>query len=386
MTTLALRARAMVRIALPAAALLGASACGAGTGPDAAAAERPPIPVEVAPVERGPLRLVRTVTGSLESSSQFVVAAKVGGRLERLEVDLGDAVARGQVVAHFDDDEFAQAVLEAEADLAVARAGLTEAQSALEIAERALAREESLRQEGVTSESSLDAARADVIAGRAHVEVTRAQLARAEASLETARIRLGYARVSADWSGGGERRRVAERFAEPGTTVPANTPLLSIVELDPILAVVYVAERDYGLLSVGQAARIVTDAVPGRTFTGSVLRIAPIFRRSTRQARVEIELANPLEELKPGMFVRASLELARAEDAVHVPLDALTERAGATGVFVLAADGATVRWQAVAPGIRDGARVQVQDGLAGRVVVLGQALCDDGASVRVVER
>lgn len=363
-----------------------AAGCDHGAEGGGAATERPPIPVEVAAIERGPLRLVRTVTGSLESSSQFVVAAKVGGRLERLEVDLGDAVERGQVVAHFDDDEFAQAVLEAEADLAVAQAGLTEAQSALEIAERALAREESLREEGVTSESSLDAARADVIAGRAHVEVTKARLSRAQASLETARIRLDYARVTADWSGGGERRRVAERFAEPGTTVPANTPLLSIIELDPILAVVYVAERDYGLLAVGQAAELATDAVPGRTFAGRVLRIAPIFRRSTRQARVEIELANPAEELKPGMFVRASLELSRAEQAVHVPLAALTERAGATGVFVLAADGATVRWQPVVPGIRDGARVQVQDDLTGDVVVLGQALCDDGARVSVVGR
>lgn len=380
------RARGAVRAGSVIVCALIASACGAGAGPDAEAAERPPIPVEVAPVERGPLRLVRTVTGSLESASQFVVAAKVGGRLERLEVELGDTVERGQVVALFDDDEFTQAVLEADADLAVAKAGLTEAQSALEIAERALAREESLRQEGVTSESSLDAARADVIAGRAHVEVTRAQLARAEASLETARIRLGYARVTADWSGGGERRRVAERFAEPGTTVPANTPLLSIVELDPILAVVYVAERDYGLLAVGQAAELATDAVPGRTFAGRVLRIAPIFRRSTRQARVEIELANPLEELKPGMFVRASLELARAEDAVHVPLAALTERAGATGVFLLAPDGHTVRWQAVEAGIQDGERVQVQEGFSGSVVVLGQALCDDGARVSVVGR
>jgi len=371
-------------LVLAALALVG---CSDGAASEArAAAERPPVPVEVAPVGRGPLRLVRTVTGSLEAAAQFVVAPKVGGRIAELAVDLGDAVERGQVVAVLDDDEFAQAELEALADLAVAEASQAEAASALEIAERALEREEALREQGVTSESALDAARSEVIAGRASVAVTQARLARARASLDAARIRLGYTRVRADWSGGDDRRVVAERFVDAGANVPANAALFSIVELDPMQAVVFVAERDYARLSVGQRVELATDAAPGRTFEGRVVRIAPMFRRSTRQARVEVELANPGEALKPGMFVRAELELERDEDATHVPFAALTEREGVTGVFVLSADGASVRWQPVEPGIVDGERVAVQDGLTGQVVVLGQALCDDGARVSVAAR
>lgn len=364
-------------------------------GAEKAAPQRAPVPVEVGPVEHGPITLRRTLSGTLEAAAAFVVAPKVGGRLTGLDVDLGDTVTRGQVVAHIDDDEFVQAVTQAEADLAVARADQVEATSALEIAERALKRVESLRGEGVTSESQVDAARAGELAARAHVEVTRARVTRAEAELASARIRLGYSRVTADWSGGDDQRVVAQRWVDEGETVPAGAALLSIVELDPIVGVVFVPERDYARIAVGQTARLVTDTHPGRAFEGRVTRIAPVFRSSTRQARVELEVENADEALKPGMFLRATLDLEHVEEATIVPYDALAERDGRTGLFVLDPDGRTVRWREVEVGVREGARVQVSvassearagEGLSGKVVTLGQELCDDGATVRVPER
>jgi len=350
----------------------------------AAPAGRAPAPVEVGPVERGPITLRRSFSGALEAAAEFVVAPKVAGRVRTLEIDLGDTIARGAVVATLDDDEFVQALHQAEADLAVARASEAEAKSTLEIAQRALERTRTLRSEGVTSESQLDAARTAELAGQAHVEVTRANVTRAEAALEAARIRLGYARVVADWSGGDDRRVVSERFVDEGETVSANEPLLSIVELDPIVAVVHAPERDYARLAVGQMATLVTDAYADTSFEGRISRIAPVFRRSTRQARVELVVENGDERLKPGMFVRADLELERLPDALVVPFDALAERGGRTGVFALDPSGDSVHWVPVEVGVREGPRVQVQaEGLSGRVVTLGQELCDDGARVRV---
>lgn len=347
---------------------------------------RAAVPVEVAPVERGSLTLRRTFTGALEAAAEFVVAPKVAGRLQRLAVDLGDVVERGQVVATLDDDEFVQSLHQAEADLAVAEASRAEARSALEIAERGLQRAQTLREEGVASESQLDAARAEELASRAHVEVTRANVVRAEAALEGARIRLGYASVRAEWSGGDDRRVVAERYVDEGGTVSTSGALLSIVELDPIVGVVHVPERDYASLAIGQLASLTTDAYPGVSFEGRVARIAPVFRRATRQARVELLVDNHDEALKPGMFVRATIELERIEDAVIVPFQALTERGGESGLFVLEPDAEHVAWRAVALGVREGERVAVRgEGLAGRVVVLGQELCDDGSRVLVVE-
>jgi len=93
-----------------------------------------PIPVEVSPVQQGAMELRRTFSGTLEAQGQFTVAPKVSGRIERLYVNLADTVQRGQLVAELDNAEYEQAVAQAEADLAVARANLSATQSALAIA------------------------------------------------------------------------------------------------------------------------------------------------------------------------------------------------------------------------------------------------------------
>ena len=347
------------------------------TGPQSA-------PVEVAQIQRGPIRLRRTFSGALEATAEFVVAPKVSGRVERLGVDLADTVKRGQVVAELDNDEYLQAVVQAEAELEVAKANLVEAGSALEIATRGFRRNEKLRQTGVASESQFDAAKADQLAKQAQLEVARAQVTRAQASSETAKIRLGYTKVSADWTGGDRQRVVAERYIDEGETVSANTPLLAIVELDPINGVIFVTEKDYTRLQRGQAASLTTDAYPGELFQGRIERIAPVFRPATRQARVELTIQNPRHRLKPGMFIRATVVLDRVAEATIVPEQALTTRNDRTGVFVIDEDSQSVAWREVKVGIREGERVQVQgNGLTGRVVTLGQQLLDDGSRITI---
>jgi len=344
-----------------------------------------PAPVEVAPIERGPIALERTFSGELEALAEFVVAPKVAGRVERVLVNIADIVRRGQVVAELDNDEYVQALAQARADLAVARANRAEAQSVLEIADREFKRTESLRKRGIASESELDAARQELLAKRAQLAVAEAQMAKFEAALETANIRLGYTRVTAGWSGGDDETRVvAERYVDEGQTLAANAPMLMIVELDPILGIVFVTERDYAYMQVGQPVALTTDAYPGETFTGRIVRIAPIFRQATRQARIELTVENPRYRLKPGMFIQASVELERVAEAVIVPEPALTERNDRTGVFVVAPDGQSVRWREVVTGIRQEDRVQVEgQGLDGRVVVLGQQLIDDGSPITI---
>jgi RND family efflux transporter MFP subunit len=341
-----------------------------------------PAPVEVAPIERGPMELRRTFSGALEAPGQFVVAPKVSGRVERLTVNLADSVSRGQVVAELDNDEYVQAVAQSRAELAVARANLVEAESALEIAVRELDRVVRLRERGVASESNLDTARANRLAKKARLEVARAEVTRAEASLATARIRLGYTRITADWSGGKGSRVVAERYVDEGQTVSANTPLLRIVELDPVTGVIFATEKDYGKLQPGQGVSLATDAYPGESFDGRILRIAPVFREATRQARVEVSVKNPGHRLKPGMFIRATVVLDRVADAVIVPEQALTSRNNRTGVFLVDDDGRSVVWREVRVGIREGGRVQVLgEELSGRVVILGQQLVDEGSPI-----
>ncbi len=343
-----------------------------------------PVPVEVATIEHGPIEFRRTFNGALEPTARFVVAPKVSGRVERLSVDISDMVNRGQIVAELDNDEYVQAVAQAKADLAVAKANLVKARSAVEIAGRELIRIETLRKRGVTSESQLDEAKAAQLANKAELEVAKAQVTRAESSLETANIRLGYTRVTADWTGGNDRRVVAERYVDEGQTITANTSLLSIVELQPITGVIFVTEKDYTYLHPGQRASLTTDAYPGERFEGRIDRIAPIFQESTRQARVELTVENPQQRLKPGTFIRATVVLHREEDAVIIPEQALTERNDESGVFVVNEEGTSVAWRTVREGIRQEKVVQVHgEGLTGRVVTLGQQLLDDGSAINI---
>ena len=343
------------------------------------------VPVEVATVQRGPLSLYRTFSGTIDPRAQFAVAPKVGGRIQRLLVDVSDPVVRGQVVVEMDNAEFKQEVIEAEARLAVAEANRDEAVSRFVIARRQLDRAKTLNDRGIASESAYDSAQAQFLTGQAAVRVAEANVKREEALLRAARIRLEYTQVKADWKQGDNQRTVAERFVDEGNTVAANTPILSIVEIDPVIAVIQVTEKDYPFIRLGQQAKVQADGFPGKVFNGTVSRIAPIFRESSRQARMELHVTNPEQLLKPGMFTRCILELDHAEEAISVPEMAITKRNNQIGVFRVADDSASVQWVEVTPGFLSGNQVQLIDSeLTGRVVTMGQQLIKDGSRIRSV--
>lgn len=345
-----------------------------------------PAPVEVAEIRRESIALQRTFSGELEAQAEFVVAPKVSGRIERMFVNIADRVKRGQVVAELDNDEYVQAVAQARADLEVARANLSEAESTLEIADREFERSAELLKRGIASDSEFDASRQDRMARQAQLKVAAAQVLKAESSLETANIRLGYTKVTAGWTGGDDYRVVAERYVDEGQTVAANSHLFLIVKINPIAGIFFVTERDYAQLQPGQRAILTTDAYPDEQHTGRIDRIAPVFRKSTRQARVEMSVDNPRYRLKPGMFIRASVVLDQVPDATVLPQQALTVRNDRSGIFILSADGRSVAWREVKVGIRQGDRVQVEgQGLSGRVVTLGQQLISDGSPVTLPE-
>lgn len=357
-----------------------------GEAAETSARSNAPIPVEVVLVRRATMENRRDFTGTLEASASFDVAAKVAGRVEKIGVDLGDVVTRGQVIAELDDEEYAQAVAQAQADVQVAEAERRAAAKTVEISRRAFARVEDLHEQAIVAEQELDTLRGDKLTAEAAVAVTASRATRAKSALKTARVRQQYTRVTADWSEGDESRVVAARHVDEGVTVAANTPLVTIVDLDPVVVVVYATEKDYASVSVGQAVELDTDAFPGETFTGRVTRIAPVFRVESRQARVELTVDNPDARLKPGMFVRARTVLGRIEDAVAVPKDAIADRDGEKVVFVIADDGTHVEQRAVELGIESEGWVQVTgEGVSGRVVTLGQHQLEDGTEVAIVE-
>lgn len=347
------------------------------------------VPVEVGHVERRDVEDTRRLDGTLEALVEYDVAPKIAGQLRRLHVDLGDEVRSGELIAELDDAEARQEVAEAQAALEVARAELAETRSALDSAQRELRRTRELREREIASQAELEAAEAQVTAEESRVSSAQARIAQRQAALASAQVRLSFTEIRATWDD--ERVRVVgDRYVDPGATVSAAEPILSLLDVEELRAVAFVTERDYGRLRVGQPATIHAGAFPERTFQGTLHRLAPRFSPGSRQARVEFRVPNPERRLRPGMFVRLGVHVGDLEDALTVPRDALVRRDGAEVVFrVRGGDGdepPTAEQVMVRVIARLGERVVVEaDELDGRVVTLGQHLLQDGTPLQLVE-
>jgi RND family efflux transporter MFP subunit len=340
------------------------------------------VAVDVAAVSRVTLRDLLQFTGSLESRSRLVVAAKVAGRLERVLARVGQTVRRGELLAEMDPEEYAQALEQAAAEVAVARANLDTADIGVQAAERELERMRALQDKQIASEAELDSSQTQLDRERVQVSVAQAQLRQREVALQTARLRVAQTRLEAEWAAPGGPRVVGERLAEPGALLRAGDPVLSLLELDPLVARLRVAEAVYPRLRPGLAAAVTAPAFPGRRFAGAVSEVAPFLDQGTGQAEAWVEIRNPDGALKPGMAVRVELEFGRHENAQAVPAAALVSRGEQQGVFQVEAEGPRVRYLPVRTGASEGGLVEIlEPALRGPVVILGQHLLEDGSAV-----
>jgi RND family efflux transporter MFP subunit len=344
------------------------------------------VAVEIAEVQQRTIQDIGRFTGSLSPKSQFIVAPKMSGRLRQLLVDVGDKVKRNQLIAKLEDDVYRQEAEEAQAELEVAKANLAESQSALEIAKREFERAQTLHQKNILSQAGLDNAQAQYEAAIAKNRVSQALVSNRESRLKTARIRLSYTDILASWETGDEPRVIGERFVDEGTILKVNEPLVSILDLSSISCEINVIERDYFKIQIGQQANIFTDAFPGKTFTGRVARIAPLLKEQSRQASVEIDVPNPDELLKPGMFVRVQIQFDNIENATVVPAAAVVRRDDQQGVFLADLQNMATQFVPVTVGVAQDDLVQiVNPPLSGSVVTMGQYLLEDGASILLPE-
>ena len=351
--------------------------------------DRPPVPVVLAEVEHKTIEDIGNFTGSLLPRSQFIVAPKIAGRLEKVMVDIGDEVSYNQLIAVLDDDEYVLQTERARADLAVAKASLEQARSSMDVSRRELERIKTLFDKDIAAESDYDIANDKFTSQKARYEVAEAEVDQKKAALEEAQVRLSYTRIKATWessNSGGGKRVVGQRFRDEGSMLSSNTPIVSILDISSLLAVVHVIERDYTKVKTGMPAKITTDAYPNEVFTGTVTRIAPRLEETSRQARTEIEIKNPDSQLKPGMFVRVEMTFGEHENATVIPAESIARRDGSQGVFIADTGKMTARYVPVTPGITVGGETEIlEPALSGKVVRLGQHLLEDGAPIKLAE-
>ena len=159
-------------------------------------------------------------------------------------------------------------------------------------------------------------------------------------------------------------------------------PIVSVLDIGVLKGSVHVIERDYTRMSLGQKVEISTDAYPGRTFPGTVARIAPQLKESSRTARVEIEAPNADSLLKPGMFIRVSVVYGEHKDATLAPSAAVTRRENQSVIFTVDTEKQIVHLVPVKVGVTDADSVEIlSPKVSGLVVTMGHHLLSEGAAI-----
>jgi RND family efflux transporter MFP subunit len=302
--------------------------------------------------------------GSIHADQRVNLSAEVGGRLAEIEVEVGDLVEKGDLLARLDDERLRIAWDLARAEVEMARANL-------EKSRRDAERQVNLYEGQVTSEYSLEQAdlKAQIDAGQ--LKVSQARLAVAARDLADSSI------VSPV---GGE---VTRRHVEVGELVEAGTSLFDIAKIDRVKVVVHVSELEITRLRKGQEAEISVDGHPGVVFLGTVNTVSAQANPQTRAFPVEILAVNDrAEKLLPGFIGRARIRGRSFEDAISLPEEVVVQRDGGPVVFVATGDTASAR--SVETGFADRGRVVITKGLKSgdRVIVTGQQSLRNGDTIQ----
>lgn len=352
----------------------------------------------------------RTVQRSVESVGtmfpfeEAIISAEVDGRVDKVNADLGDQVTASQVLVQISDEEQRYMVAQQEAQLrqSLERLGLRSekervqdirdtpdvrrAQADLFEAEQRFKRTRDLVDQGIGPKTDLDQAQARFQAAQAAYDQTLNQtrnliqeIERFKASLELQRKKLRDTNVRAPFPA-----YVKERQVTPGQFVRANTPLFTLVKIDPIRLRIEVPERMAPWVKVGQRAEVAVEAFSDRKFEGKVWRISPSVDPAKRTFVVEALIQNPRNELKPGSYATARIQTDKSESIRTIPSRAVNYILGTNKAYVVKADR-TVEVRDVKVGERFPQEVEIVEGVEDgeQVAVSNLNRLDTGARVTI---
>ncbi len=337
----------------------------AKTQEETALAPPPPLTVQVAqPVVRTVVRTGRG-QGALFAKESILLSNKREGYVQRVHVDFGDKVQKGQLLAEMEQEELALEVEVQESALKQAEANFIRAQAEY-------TRAQELAAENLIPEQRLDTNEADY-------KVTEARVRTAEKILALARKRLRDTRIVSPVNG-----FVQERFINPGEYKQDASPLLELVVVNPLKLRSPVPERFAAVAETGMPLRVEVEALPGQMFEGVLTRMAARVDHRTRSLLIEAEIPNPDGKLRPGYFARITGVLGE-EDALFIPRTGLARFAGVERIFIVEENVVTSR--EVTSGMEDGDWIEIAKGLSEEETVAVSALnrLADGMTVQTQE-
>ena len=327
-------------------AALAAAAC-ANQGANQAAAPEETVPnVEVAQAVSRDVAQDNTYASTVQAYAVNNIAPQTAGRIRKINVEVGDFVTKGQILAEMDRLQLDQTELQVQND------------------DIEYERLKGLYAEGGVSQSDFETAELGYKLRKSSLENLR------ENTILRSPI-SGY---------------VSARNFDAGDLFSMSAPLFTVQQVTPVKLLVGISESEYTKVKKGQSVSLTVDAIPGETFSGKIERIYPTIDPATHTFKVEVNVPNTDRVLRPGMYARVNVNFG-SRRSVIVPDQALVKQEG-TGtrfIFVLKADN-TVSYLPVTVGRHMGQEYEVLSGLeeGARVVVKGQALLRDGVKVNVL--
>jgi RND family efflux transporter MFP subunit len=348
--------------------------------------EQPPY-VAVARAERV------TISNSLSIAGQFLpyqnvdLHAKVAGYIRQINVDIGDRVRRGQVLAVLEIpevlaqvDEAQASVRHAEDEIQRARSDVLRAEADHDALHAEAARLASAANDrpGLIAQQEIDNASAKDRASQAQVDAAKSALAAAEQQLAVAKADQqhysaldDYARITAPYDG-----VVTWRFSDTGALVQAGTstssglPIVTLAQINVLRLRIPAPESLASKVRMGDIADVHVQATDEH-FMGKVTRFTDSLDPSTRTMQVEIDVPNSDYHLQPGMYADVHLDANTVLNALTIPIEAVRRSDNATSVLVIDAQN-RVEPRDVKLGIENSSRVQILAGLSqGEQVVIG---------------
>ncbi|MEK7729499.1 MAG: efflux RND transporter periplasmic adaptor subunit [candidate division KSB1 bacterium] len=323
-----------------------------------------PLAVSIQVVQPSAITQTLTVSGTLLGEDEAVVISETNGKIVYVKAQVGDWLNKGQTIVQVENDLKHVALEQAQAQALAAKTNHEKAKKDLE-------RYEELFKQQITTQSVIENA-------RLATQAAEAQFKSAEAGERLAQRHYDDTFIKAPLAG-----RLADRYVNDAAMVMPGDKIGVVVNSRNMKLKTSVAENEVASLRNGQLAEVLADALPQVQFSGKVISVAQKANHE-RTYPVEILVQNDqAESLKSGMFGRATIQIANAQDALVIPSAALLAESNRSYVFV--EESGVAKRVEVQLGLQHGNQVQIKSGLAAgaRLVVSGQQRLSDGAKINV---
>jgi RND family efflux transporter MFP subunit len=337
--------------------------------------------VRVATVEASPGTIVVTLPGTTAAFADANIYARATGYIGKRNVDIGDHVKAGGLLAQLAVPELDDQISQNEATLVQLKAALLQAEANRELADVTWNRDRPLVQDGWATKQQGTVDVQTLRAQEAAVGVAQANVAAQENLLKVLRQDKQYASVIAPFDG-----VITERHVEVGSLVQGNatsgTFMFTIMQSAVIRVWVYVPQDSAFGLSPGVDAVVRVPEIPGRAFRGKVTRIAEALQTGTRTLLTEIDIQNPDGALQPGTYCTVELDIPTKTPSFLVPADATIFNQNGMQVAVVKDGTAHIRKVSVTRDL--GTQVELDDGVEpGDLVIINPPITlSEGSKVR----